>query len=142
MDSSVSRGMTLAEATTEAPLPSRPLCADRGSRRGRLPIEACPDVEELDLADLMPPNGEVLALRSRALTTRIIASDIVLVEKRDSARNGETVVACLPDGEVTLKRFYKEKDSIRLQPANARLKPMFFPSVQVQGVVVSVVRRL
>ena len=146
VDSSVSRGMTLAQAATEGPQPSRSLCVRiEGRVAAGSPIEACPDVEELDLADLMPPNGEVFALRVQGdsmIEDAIADGDIVLVEKRDSARNGETVVACLPDGEVTLKRFYKEKDSIRLQPANARLKPMFFPSVQVQGVVVSVVRRL
>jgi SOS-response transcriptional repressor LexA len=49
--------------------------------------------------------------------------DLVVVSPRDTARNGETVVALLPDGEATLKTFYREKDRIRLQPANPAYEP-------------------
>ena len=67
--------------------------------------------------------------------------DIVLIERRNTARNGETVVAVLPDGEATLKRFYREKNGVRLQPANATLKPIRVPEVEIRGVVIGVVRR-
>lgn len=143
-DSHVSRAMGLADAEDE-PRP-RDLCVRiEGRVAAGSPIEACPDLEELDLADLIPPGGEVFALRVQGdsmIEDAIADGDLVLVERRSTARNGETVVAATPDGEVTLKRFYKEKGGVRLQPANARLQPMFFPSVEIQGVVVSVIRRL
>jgi repressor LexA len=50
-------------------------------------------------------------------------------------------VAVLPDGEATLKRFYREKNGVRLQPANASLKPLRVPEVEIRGVVIGVVRR-
>jgi repressor LexA len=67
--------------------------------------------------------------------------DIVLVERRESARNGETVVAVLEDEEVTLKRFYKEAGRIRLQPANSSMRPIYVDDVQIRGVVIGVLRQ-
>jgi repressor LexA len=68
--------------------------------------------------------------------------DLVVVLRRDEARTGEMVVA-LVGSEATLKRYYPEGRTIRLQPANARMKPMQVPAgdVQVQGVVVGLMRR-
>ncbi|MEZ6018249.1 MAG: S24 family peptidase [Planctomycetota bacterium] len=71
----------------------------------------------------------------------IADGDIVLIERRETARNGETVVAVLPEGDVTLKRFYREKGHIRLQPANSTMLPILVDDVQIRGVVVGVVRR-
>jgi repressor LexA len=66
----------------------------------------------------------------------------VIVERRETARNGERVVALLPDGETTLKTYFKERDgSIRLQPANPDFEPIIVTDCQVQGVVVGVMRR-
>jgi len=67
--------------------------------------------------------------------------DYVVCERRNKVRDGETVVALLDNGEATLKRFYKEKDRIRLQAANANYKPIYTDKVDVQGVVVGVVRK-
>ena len=66
-----------------------------------------------------------------------------MVERVRSARNGEIVVALVENTETTLKRFYKEGESIRLQPANAKMAPIIVPaaSVQVQGRVVGVLRK-
>lgn len=108
------------------------------------PIEEIEDRETLDLTALVPTGADVFALRVQGnsmIEDAIADGDIVLVERRDSARNGETVVAVLPEGNVTLKRFYKEKDRIRLQPANATMQPIYARDVQVRGVVVGVVRR-
>ena len=71
----------------------------------------------------------------------IADGDIVLIERRETARNGETVVAVLPDGEATLKRFYREKGRIRLQPANSTMEPIYTDDVEIRGVVCGVVRR-
>ena len=54
----------------------------------------------------------------------------------------ETVVAVLPGEEATLKRFYLEEDGVRLQPANSTMEPIFAPSVEIRGVVVSVIRQI
>ena len=69
--------------------------------------------------------------------------DLVLVEKRSAAVNGEMVIAVV-DEEATLKRFYREKDKIRLQPANETLQPLVLPAaaVQIRGVVRGVIRRV
>ncbi len=71
----------------------------------------------------------------------IADGDIVIVERREDARDGETVVAVLPDGEATLKRFYREQGRIRLQPANATMQPIYATEVQIRGVVIGVLRR-
>ena len=71
----------------------------------------------------------------------IADGDIVLIERRETARNGETVVAVLPDGEATLKRFYRENGRIRLQPANSTMEPIYTDDVEIRGVVCGVVRR-
>ncbi|NBV63057.1 MAG: hypothetical protein EBR71_01010 [Planctomycetes bacterium] len=57
------------------------------------------------------------------------------------ARNGERVVALLPNGETTLKSFFKEKGHIRLQPANPEFEPIIVQECAIQGVVVGVLRR-
>ena len=72
----------------------------------------------------------------------ICDGDLVLVERRGEARNGETVVAVLPDEEATLKRFYKEETGIRLQPANSTMDPILVPEVEIRGVVISVIRQV
>jgi repressor LexA len=109
------------------------------------PIEAVEAPEWLDLAELVPQGREVFALRVQGdsmIDDAIREGDIVLVERRSTAHNGETVVAVLPDGEATLKRFYREADgTIRLQPANARLSPLRVREVEIRGVVIGVVRR-
>ena len=70
--------------------------------------------------------------------------DFVVVEKREMADNGETVVALLNGQEATLKKFYREKTGmIRLQPANAKLSPIFIKAeeCQIQGVVIAILRK-
>jgi repressor LexA len=67
--------------------------------------------------------------------------DLVLVERRSEARDGEVVVAVLPDEETTLKRLYREPGGFRLEPANAAMEPIHTPEVEVRGVVIGVVRR-
>lgn len=108
------------------------------------PIEAVEDAEELDLHDLLPPGRECYALHVRGdsmIEDGIRDGDIVLVEQRAEARNGETVVAVLPGEETTLKRYYKERNRVRLQPANAALEPLYVRDVEIRGVVVGVIRR-
>lgn len=112
------------------------------------PIEKYEQSDELNLEDLFGPRvGQVnssFALRVDGESMRdegILDGDYVIVERRDSARNGERVVALLPDGQTTLKTFYREADHIRLQPANPAFEPIRVKDCQIQGVVLGVMRR-
>jgi repressor LexA len=69
--------------------------------------------------------------------------DIVIIEKKQSAENGQSVVALINDEQVTLKKFYIEADGIRLQPANPEMDPILLKNeeVQVLGVVTGVIRK-
>ncbi len=114
------------------------------------PIEAVEEREHLDLEEVFAPRGGastsqfVLRVRGDSMIDEQIRDgDYVICEKRDQARNGQTVVALLSNGEATLKKLYKEKDGrIRLQPANDKYEPLYANAsdVQVQGVCVGVVR--
>ena len=67
--------------------------------------------------------------------------DYVVVEQEESANNGDIVVALLDNGMATLKRFFREATRIRLEPANAKMSPIFVKNVRIQGKVVGLVRR-
>ena len=110
-----------------------------------LPIEAIEDRETLDLQEIFDVPGEKFVLRvtgDSMIDEQIRDGDYVVCQRRNTARNGETVVALLEDGEATLKTFYKEKNRIRLQPANPAYKPIYTNKVDIQGVVIGVIRRL
>ena len=113
-----------------------------------MPIERCQDNDTLDLTDMFGPQigqrGETFALQVDGESMRdegIMDGDYVLVKKTSVARNGDRVVALLPDGETTLKTFFNEPDGrIRLQPANTEFKPIIVEQCQVQGVITGVLR--
>jgi len=71
----------------------------------------------------------------------IMDGDFVVIEQSDNAINGEIVVALLDNGMATLKRFFKETTRIRLEPANAKMQPIFVKNVTIQGKVVGLVRK-
>lgn len=71
----------------------------------------------------------------------ILDGDFVVIEEQNVANNGDIIVALLENGVATLKRFFKEKDRIRLQPANSTMKPIYAKRVTVQGKVVGVIRK-
>jgi repressor LexA len=71
----------------------------------------------------------------------ILDGDFVIIERQETARNGEIVVALLENGLATLKRFYKEPNRIRLEPANSTMQPIYATDVQIQGRVVGVIRK-
>jgi repressor LexA len=72
----------------------------------------------------------------------ILDGDFVVVRRQQDARNGEIVVALMGDEDATVKRFFREKGRVRLQPENASMEPMYPDQVQVLGVVRAVLRRL
>lgn len=71
----------------------------------------------------------------------ILDGDYVVIEQQEEAKNGDIVVALLDNGLATLKRFFREATRIRLEPANAKMAPIFSRKVKIQGKVVGVVRR-
>ena len=119
-----------------------------GSVAAGEPIEAVEDHESLTLPeDMLPAAGQSFALRVRGdsmIDEQIRDGDLIVVHGRQSARNGETVVALVGGTHATVKKFYREKDGrIRLQPANDALEPIFCnpDNVAIQGVVVGVIRK-
>lgn len=71
----------------------------------------------------------------------ILDGDYVVIQHQTDARNGDIVVAVLPNGFATLKRIYFEKDRIRLAPANSSMTPIFTTHVKIQGKCVGVIRK-
>ncbi len=109
------------------------------------PIEAIENRQELDLETLFRSRNGVYVLRVRGesmIEDHLCDGDYVVIERRETARNGEQVVALLDSGEATLKRFYREGHKIRLQPANSSMEPKFVDAdrCKVQGVVIGVLR--
>ena len=71
----------------------------------------------------------------------ILDGDYVVVEQTNQANNGDIVVAMIENGVVTLKRFFRENDRVRLQPANSTMQPIFAKNVTIQGKVTGVIRK-
>lgn len=109
------------------------------------PIEAIENPETIDLEAMFAARRGTFALEVRGdsmIDDNICEGDYVVVEPRNTARDGETVVALMESGEATLKRYYREKNRIRLQPANTKYSPIYTDKVEIQGVVVGVLRRV
>lgn len=71
----------------------------------------------------------------------ILDGDYVVIAQQETAKNGEIVVALVDGNYATLKRFYKENDRIRLQPANPNMQPIYAKDVKVQGIVTGIIRK-
>lgn len=71
----------------------------------------------------------------------ILDGDYVIIEEQNTATDGDIVVALLDNGLATLKRFFKEKNKIRLEPANSSMDPIYATDVKIQGKCVGVIRR-
>jgi len=95
-------------------------------------------------ASMVRKSSYALRVRGNSMIDdNIEDGDIIVVEKRDSAENGQSVVAMINGDSVTLKKFYIEKDGIRLQPANPDLQPIYIKNeeLQILGIVIGVIRR-
>lgn len=111
-----------------------------------LPIEAIETNSSLAVPEDMLGTRETFALQVRGdsmIDEQIRDGDFVIVERRDTADNGETVVALIRNTETTLKKLYREGRIVRLQPANSALAPIRVPAgdVTIQGVVIGLVRK-
>ena len=129
----------VAAATTSAGLPFL------GRIAAGQPIEAITNPETISLGDFTGSKDVfVLEVSGESMQDEhIVDGDYVLVERTNTARDGEIVVALVNNSDTTLKRIYREGDQVRLQPSNATMAPIMVPAeaVQVQGRVIGVLRK-
>jgi len=107
------------------------------------PIEAIRTQETIQIPrDMMGKNVFALKVRGDSMIEEgIYEGDYIIIEPRPDARDGDIVVALIDNENVTLKRFYKEKNGIRLEAANRKMKPMRLKKVVIQGKVRGVIRK-
>ncbi len=134
------RGIQLAPQA-EASLHSLPLL---GRIAAGQPIEAIPGEDTLNLAEFLlgPDRFALRVVGDSMIEAGILDGDTVIIERRDTAENGDVVVALIDNGEATLKQLRHRGKRIELIPANAAYQPLIFPAdrVQIQGVLVGQLR--
>ena len=110
-----------------------------------VPIEAIEQKEHLSLDSHFGNNGDTFALKvvgESMAGDDIHDGDYVICRRSAAAENGRLVVAIVDDENATLKKFYKEKSAVRLQPANDNYQPIYSDSCRIEAVVVGLVRKL
>ncbi len=109
------------------------------------PVDLNEDNESVAVpANMVRRNTYALKVRGHSMIDdNIQDGDIVVIEKCESAENGQSVVAMINGEQVTLKKFYVEHDGIRLQPANPEMEPIILKNeeVQILGIVTGVIRQ-
>ena len=110
------------------------------------PIEAYQDASEtISIPDMISASAATYVLRVRGdsmVDAHIMDGDLVVIREQQTAQDGDIVVAQVEENAVTLKRFFKERDRVRLQPANDRYEPQYYDAVRIQGKLVGVIRRV
>ena len=140
----VSRGIELVEETTSTQKYEIPLL---GVVAAGAPIEAILNYETVYIPRDMMREGRMFALRVRGdsmIDEQIRNHDLLILQSRQTAENGQTVVALIDGNDATVKRFYGSRNQVRLEPANPNYKPIVIrppERVQIQGVVVGVIRK-
>ena len=115
-----------------------------------IPITAVENIEEYIPLPYSITNGDandqsifVLVIEGESMIEAgILDGDMVIVKQQQSAQNGEIVVAMTDEEEATVKRFFKEKDHIRLQPENATMEPLRYENVSILGKVIGLYRHI
>ncbi len=131
------------EAESDPGITTLPLV---GTVAAGYPIEAIEDNETVSVpAEMAGRPGESFVLRVRGdsmIEDQICNGDLVVIEKRDQARNGQTVVALVDGSDATLKRFYRDGGKVKLVPANHTMEPIEVPAdrVQIRGIVRGLMR--
>lgn len=111
------------------------------------PIEAILNHDSISIPKDMQGHGRTFALRVRGesmIEDNIQDGDIIIVASQKTAENGQMVVALIDGNVATVKRFYRESDFIRLEPANPQFNPILIKSpeeIQIQGVVKGLIRK-
>ena len=110
------------------------------------PIEAYQDASEtISIPDMISASAATYVLRVRGdsmVDAHIMDGDLVVIREQQTAQDGDIVVAQVDENAVTLKRFFKERNRVRLQPANDRYEPQYYDAVRIQGKLVGVIRRV
>lgn len=111
------------------------------------PIEAIEIPEQYFTipANLLKKGKEIFALETSGtsmINAGILDGDIIIIEKCDTAKNGDIVVAMTDENEVTLKTFYKEENHFRLQPENDSMEPIILTSVNIIGKAIGLYRKM
>jgi repressor LexA len=110
-----------------------------------VPIEAIEEKEVMAVPASLVMDGAnsyVLKVKGQSMIEDgILDGDFVIVERNPSPKNGDVVVALLDNAFATLKRFYREPNRIRLQPANSSMDPIYVRDVSIQGIVRAVIRQ-
>ena len=108
------------------------------------PVDLCEDQETVAIpANMMRRNCYALKVKGHSMIDdNIQDGDVIIIEKRETAANGQSVVAMINGEQVTLKKFYVEANGIRLQPANPEMSPIYLQNdeVQILGIVAGVIR--
>ena len=136
----MSRAIQLLDDPTTAPRSGLKLV---GRIAAGQPIEAIEQDEELEFSDWEDADDK-FALRvtgNSMIEAHIADGDFVVIQKKEHARDGQIVAVRDDDGDATLKRFFKEKNRVRLEPANKAMKPIYRDRVDILGVLVGVVRK-
>ena len=140
----VSRGIEIVEETTSVEKYEIPLL---GVVAAGAPIEAVLNYETVCIPRDMMREGRMFALRVRGdsmIDEQIRNDDLIILQSRQTAENGQTVVALIDGSDATVKRFYGSRNHVRLEPANPNYKPIVIrppERVQIQGAVVGVIRK-
>jgi repressor LexA len=136
-ESGMSRAIQLTEPLTRMALPLH------GRIAAGSPIQAIEQQDHVDFGPLFEGEGQ-FCLRvagNSMIDAQIADGDYVVVRKQRTARDGEIVVALLNGEEATLKRFFKEPNRVRLEPANSTMQPIYSAHVDILGVVSGVIRK-
>ncbi len=143
------RGRSLLEIDSELETTNLPMAARELVVVGQIaaggPIEAYEERSEtVAVPEFMStPDSYLLKIRGDSMIDAQIADgDYVVIKPSKVAADGDIVVAQVEENEVTLKQLFRETGRVRLQPANKAYKPMYYPTVNVQGVLVGVLRRV
>ncbi len=137
-ESHMSRAIQLSESPQDRM--SLPLA---GQIAAGSPMLAVEQDERVDFAPLFEEDDH-FCLRVKGdsmIEDQIANGDYVVVRRQNTCRDGDIVVALVDGQEATLKRFYKERDRVRLEPANASMKPIYSNNVNVMGVVTGLIRQ-
>jgi repressor LexA len=134
-------------ASNVSQLPNRaPMLPVIGEIAAGGPIEAYQETTEtLSVPEALNAASDAYVLKVRGdsmIDAHITDGDFVVIRPQQTARNGDIVVAQVEENAVTLKRFFKEKNRVRLQPANESYAPQFYDTVRIQGKLIGVIRRV
>lgn len=135
--------MSRAIQLTDQPQLKRTSLPLAGQIAAGSPVLAVEDMERVDFAPLFKEEDHFcLKVKGDSMIDDQIADgDFAVIRRQRTARDGDIVAALVDGSDATLKRFYKEKNRFRLQPANSRMKPIYSDDVEVLGVLVGVIRK-